>query len=86
MLVAWAIFGVLLMFYGTIWLWSSLRGKSSVLDMYRVSHGFQAKVDNPYALNLLTSCLQKALPNRNATVADFSTCLKAMGMKDAPVG
>lgn len=73
-----------LMLYGTILLWS-ISGRN-VLEMYRVSSDFQAKVDTPCALALLTNCLQEALPDRNATIADFSICLKAMGMRDAPVG
>ena len=83
--ITWGFLGFFLTVYGTIWLWSSV-GDHSLIRMYRVSDAFQAKVDNPYALPLLTNCLQKALPHRNATIADFSTCLKAMGVRDAPAG
>src|SRR5438034_8167430 len=81
--MSWSFLGMFLVFYGVIWLWSSLKQDDSVMNMYRVSHDFQAKIDNPHALKLLTNCLQKALPDRNATIADFSTCLKAMGMRDS---
>jgi hypothetical protein len=43
----------------------------------------QAKIDAQNGLSRLAACLQEAIPERNATIADISTCLKAMGMKEA---
>jgi hypothetical protein len=47
---------------------------------------FQAKIAALHALVNLTTCLRDALPDRNATIADFTSCLKEMGMDDAFVG
>jgi hypothetical protein len=76
--------GVYLMFYGIIWLWSDIwtgdYPAPNVYPMYQVSHNLQAKIGAPQVLARLANCLQESIPDRNATITDFSTCLKAMGM------
>ena len=86
MWMSWSFFLMFLMFYGVIWFWSNGLGKSSLVEMHQAWRGFQAKIDTSDALARLTTCLHEVLPDHNATVADFSGCLKAMGMSDAPVG
>jgi hypothetical protein len=74
-------------FYGGALFWGWLHAPGDTLQplihMNRVWMGFQAKIDAPDALSKLTTCLREALPDRNATIADFTTCLKKMGMIDA---
>jgi hypothetical protein len=85
--------GTWLVFYGTAWVWGVLgnpgtqkQSHESVIHMHRIWVDFQAKIDAPHALANLTTCLRDALPDRNATIADFTSCLKKMGMDDAFVG
>jgi hypothetical protein len=78
--------GTWLVFYGIAWVWAALRYPGyhdSVIHMHRVWVDFQAKIDAPDALSKLTTCLRDALPDRNATIADFTTCLEKLGMDDA---
>lgn len=78
------------MFYGIIWGWavsfsSPATTSDSVWHTYRVWRDLQAKMDAPDVLSKLAVCLQEAIPNRNAAIADISVCLRAMGMDDSYV-
>jgi hypothetical protein len=76
--------GLFIMFYGIIWVWAVMVDEPrGVWPTYMVSRDLQAKIDAQHALSRLAACLQEAIPERNATIADISTCLKAMGMKEA---
>jgi hypothetical protein len=81
------IWGIWLLFYGVAWFWGSFRlgPHKSVIQMNRVWLEFQANIEAPNALPRLTTCLQghlrHQLPPRNATIADFTDCLRNMGMK-----
>jgi hypothetical protein len=71
--------------YGIIWLWAVLHypgTHQSVLQMARVWVGFHAKMGTVDALSKLTTCLQDAIPDRNATIADIIACLEEMGIKN----
>jgi hypothetical protein len=71
--------------YGAIWMWAALPQPGShwsVWQMNRVWTAFQATVDAPDALTKLTACLQEALPDGNATIVDFTTCLRSMGIAE----
>lgn len=75
--------GIYVMFYGIIWGWAvqfTEDSPRSVYHFYRVSHDLQAKIDAPNALRALSDCLKEAIPDRNASIADVSICLKAMGI------
>jgi len=48
--------------------------------MYENVCDFQGKIDTPDALSRLANCLKEDIPGRNATIADFKTCLEALGM------
>ncbi|KAE9366636.1 hypothetical protein N431DRAFT_445352 [Stipitochalara longipes BDJ] len=77
--------GTWLAFYGMIWLWAVLRypgSQQSLLQMSRIWREFQTKMETKDALTKLTSCLREAIPDRNATIADITTCLKEMGIHD----
>jgi hypothetical protein len=80
MIFTWGFFITYLLFYGTCWIWAS----SKVIDDLMVTQAtlldFEAKVSVPNVLGLLTRCLHNSLPDRNATVEDFSTCLTALGV------
>jgi hypothetical protein len=77
--------GLFIMFYGIIWGWAvmTVGEPGGVWRTYKVFRDMQAKIDAPHALSRLAACLQEAIPERNATIADISTCLKAMGVKEA---
>jgi hypothetical protein len=82
------ILGIYTMFYGIIWLWAVMMnddgpGPPSVWYMCSAYRDLQAKIDAPYALASLASCLQEAIPSHNATIKDVSACLKAMGMNES---
>lgn len=72
---------IYLIFCGTTWLWASSRPIADLTDKHGVLHDFEAKVDLPDALALLTRCLQDSVPGRYATIQDFSYCLKDIGVK-----
>jgi hypothetical protein len=75
--------GTWLAFYGTIWVWATLYPvHHSTIQMAWVWRDFQAKMDTADALTKLTTCLRDAIPDRNATIADITTCLKEMGIKE----
>jgi hypothetical protein len=75
--------GTWLCFYGTIWMWAAIpHSHQSVWRMNRVWTAFQATVDAPDALTKLTACLQEALPEGNATIVDFTACLRSMGIAE----
>jgi hypothetical protein len=76
--------GLFIMFYGIIWGWAVLVDETrGVWPTYKIFMDVQAKIDARNALSRLAACLQEAIPERNATIADISTCLKAMGVKEA---
>jgi hypothetical protein len=76
--------GMYIMFYGIIWGWAVLiDAPQGVWPTYKVFMDVQAKIDVQNVLPRLAACLQEAIPERNATIADISTCLKAIGMKEA---
>jgi hypothetical protein len=72
---------IYLIFYGTAWFWASSRAVADLIDDNGVWHDFQAKVNVPDALALLTRCLQDSVPTGYATVEDFSICLKNIGVE-----
>jgi hypothetical protein len=83
--IAVVYWGTWLCFYGTIWMWAVIHYPGShppVWQMNRVWTAFQATIDAPDALTKLTTCLQEALPEGNATIADFTACLRSMGIAD----
>ena len=71
---------IYLMFFGTAWVWASSRTIADIIDKHGVLHDFQAKVNIPDALAMLTRCLQDSIPSGYATVEDFSICLKDIGV------
>lgn len=83
-LINWAIW---LLFYGVAWFWGTIRPgpHKSVIEMNRVWLDLQANIEAPNVLPRLTTCLQDhlrhQLPPRNATIADFTDCLRNMGME-----
>jgi hypothetical protein len=80
LIFAFGLLVIYLMFYGTAWVWASDRTIHDLIDKHGVWHDFHAKVDIQDALELLTRCLQDSIPNRFATVEDFSICLKDIGV------
>jgi hypothetical protein len=80
--------GTWLTFHSIAWMWRSFYttlahgSQRSLLRMNRAWTDFQAKIDAPDALFKLTTCLRDALPDRKATIADFTTCLEKMSMED----
>ena len=85
MAISFGMLGIYISFCGIIWGWAVMPANSptSVWHMYKISRDLQAKIDAKHALSKLAACLQEAIPERNATIADFSTCLKGMGMEEA---
>ncbi|CZR52494.1 uncharacterized protein PAC_02371 [Phialocephala subalpina] len=85
MAVSIAFLGMWIMFIGIIWGWAVivLETPPGVWHVYKVWRDVQSKIDAPHALWSLAQCLQQAIPERNATIVDISTCLKAMGMKES---
>ncbi|KAH6709102.1 hypothetical protein BKA61DRAFT_659083 [Leptodontidium sp. MPI-SDFR-AT-0119] len=79
---SWGILGLYILFYGIIWLWAVMFEDRSVWHMYTVSRDLQAKITTEAVLSKLVACLHEAIPERNATIADFSACLKDMGMEE----
>ncbi|MCJ1401658.1 hypothetical protein MMC11_004875 [Xylographa trunciseda] len=75
--------GIYIMFYGIIWGWAVIfaNPQTGVWPVYKVSKALQAKINAENALPRLAACLQDAIPERNATIADISTCLTAMGIE-----
>ncbi|MCJ1383132.1 hypothetical protein MMC17_006245 [Xylographa soralifera] len=75
--------GIYIMFYGIIWGWAVIfaNPKTGVWQVYEVSRALQAKIDTENALPKLAACLQDIIPERNATIADISTCLTSMGIE-----
>lgn len=68
-----------------IWLW--LRAPATpILPRYQVANRFNAKIDVQDALSKLTTCLLNNIPDRNATIADFTTCLRDMGVNNTHEG
>jgi hypothetical protein len=84
--LAVAYWGTWLLFYGIIWMWAALQpvglNQSSLLQINWVWTKLQTMVNGPYALITLTECLHKALPEGNATIADFPACLRSMGIAE----
>ena len=56
-------------------------GQPSPWHVFVVSRNLQAKIGGPSSIEQLGTCLQEAIPYRNATIADVSRCLGIMGMK-----
>ncbi|KAH7416636.1 hypothetical protein BKA64DRAFT_739263 [Cadophora sp. MPI-SDFR-AT-0126] len=83
--LSWGILGLYLLLYAIVWLWAVMFGDApnSVWHMYTVSRDLQAKIAIENVLGKLGACLHKMIPERNATIADISLCLKDMGMKES---
>jgi hypothetical protein len=81
---------IYVLFYGVVWGWAVVIHEGSrtpsVWYIYSVYHYLQGKIDASHALGGLASCLQEAIPERNATIVDVVMCLKAMGMDESYVG
>jgi hypothetical protein len=91
MFISLGFLGIYVLFYGVVWGWAVVMndegpGTPSVWYIYSVYHDLQGKIDAPHALGGLASCLQEAIPERNATIVDLVMCLKAMGMDESYVG
>jgi hypothetical protein len=67
-----------LVFYGIARMWGSFRTPGSHEWVVYMNWVW---MDAPHVLPRLTACLEGARPNRNATVADFTSCLRNMGME-----
>jgi len=78
--ITWSLLVVYLIFYGTAWLWASSRTVADLIGDHGVWKDFQAKVDVPDALDLLTRCLYDRGQGW-ATVEDFAFCAKDIGVK-----
>ena len=71
---------IYLLFYGTALTWTASKPIQDLLGRHGVWNDLQAKLNVPDALALLTQCLQRSVPRGFATVDDFSTCLKSIGV------
>jgi hypothetical protein len=72
---------IYLIFYGTALIWVSSEAVADLFQKRGVWNDFEAKVNVPGALVLLTSCLRDfSPPGHYATVRDFSICLKDIGL------
>lgn len=80
-----AFLGLWILFICVIWAWAVVVTESppGVWHVYTVWREVQAKIEVPYALWRLAACLRESIPKRNATIADISTCLRGMGMKES---
>ena len=87
-----SILAIYIMFYGIIWMWATITddgndsGAPSPWRIYVDWQAVQTKIGGPSAVGSLGTCLQKALPHRNATIEDVAWCLKIMGMNNSYVG
>ena len=79
---SWSLLVIYLIFYGTALIWASSRPVADLIDDHGVWHDFQAKVNVPDSLDLLTRCLQERGQGW-ATVEDFAFCAKDIGIKSA---
>ncbi|KAM5376337.1 hypothetical protein ACJZ2D_005559 [Fusarium nematophilum] len=77
---SWSLLVFYLIFYSTAWLWATSRAVADLIDDDGVWKDFQAKVDVPDALDLLTRCLYDNVQGW-ATVEDFTFCAKDIGIK-----
>lgn len=71
--LSWGIF--------TLVLWLSLAaGSRTMLPRSRLAAEFDAKITQHAALEFVTRCLHEMIPNRNATIDDFTICFRKLGM------
>ncbi|KAH7228390.1 hypothetical protein B0J15DRAFT_506599 [Fusarium solani] len=77
---SWGLLVFYLIFYSTAWIWASSRTVADLIDDHGVWKDFQAKVNVPDALDLLTRCLYDNVQGW-ATVEDFAFCAKDIGIK-----
>ena len=85
--VTLSILAVYILFYAVIWMWGTItddgteNGLPSPWHIFVVSRKLQAKIGGPSSIEHLGTCLEEAIPHRDATIADVSRCLRIMGMK-----
>ena len=82
LLFTWSLLIIYLVFYGTVWIWASSRAVADLIDDHGVWKDFEAKVNVPDALDLLTRCLLERGEGW-AVVEDFTFCAKDIGIKSA---
>jgi len=84
--VIWGILLLYLIFYLIILAWSVMLSEapSMMYAHYYASKGIQSKVSIDNVTEKLAWCLQGSVEGKNATVQDFVSCLKNMGMKKFP--
>lgn len=80
LVLSWSLLVFYLIFYGTAWIWASSRTVADLIDNHGVWKDFQAKVNVPDALDLLTRCLYDNVQGW-ATVENFTFCAKDIGIK-----
>jgi hypothetical protein len=64
------------------WTWLHDR-PGSMWHRYELANTFDAKIDVHDALDKLVDCIQRQIPERNATIEEVTACLRRMGVKDA---
>jgi hypothetical protein len=50
---------------------------------YELANALDTKIDVQDALDKLVDCIQRRIPERNATIEEVTTCLRRMGVVEA---
>jgi hypothetical protein len=72
-----------LLFGLVLWAWFT-QGRGSLLPRFEIAARFDAKVSAHDALSRMTDCFYTKIPDRNATVEDFTMCAMRLGLPHAP--